>query len=274
MTAYIHRSTPVEIAVKDDGRTVEAYAAVFDVPARVSDVEGRYMEVIDRTAFNKAIADARPQGGRQAWKVGVFYNHGMTLHGESSDAFSVPIARTEHLEADSTGVLTVARYADTTLANDVLALIREGVITAQSFTGKIVRSSPQLRTGGRYRPGNGGQLPTVRRLELGLQEYGPTPVPVYADAAVVGVRSQLLGTDLRALRALLGVTPDEDVIEEDDVPDTDPAVADAARSDTVPDGPPSDGTPPVTAAGDEHVARHDDEWLREFRAALRTRGIV
>src|SRR4051812_19073505 len=102
MTAYIHRSTPVEIAVKDDGRTVEAYAAVFDVPARVSDQEGRYMEVIDRAAFNKAISDAAPQGGRQAWKIGVFYNHGMTLHGDSSSDFALPIARTMHIEADST----------------------------------------------------------------------------------------------------------------------------------------------------------------------------
>jgi HK97 family phage prohead protease len=272
MSGFIHRSTPVDIAVTgDDGRTVEAYAAVFNVPARIRDQEGSYHEVIDPSAFSRAIDHARPQGSRQHWLTGVFYNHGMTLHGESSSDFSVPIARTVHVEADTTGVLTVSRYADTQLGNDVLALIREGVIRAQSFTGRIIRSTPQLRPGQRYRPTPEGGIPTVRRMELGLSEYGPTPVPAYAEAAVVGVRSAVLGQDLRALRALLDVTPDQD--EYPDEPDAELPDTASQEAPVV-----SDPASPPAAAG-EHAVRSstddtDDEWQREFRARLRTRGIV
>src|SRR6266568_7666268 len=38
-----------------DGRTVEAYAAVFGEPAEIQDHEGHYVEVIDPSAFNRAI---------------------------------------------------------------------------------------------------------------------------------------------------------------------------------------------------------------------------
>src|SRR6185437_3749471 len=79
------------------------------------------------------------------------------------------------------------------LGNEVLELWRSGAITAQSFTGSIVRSSPELRRGDRYRP-RGGELPRVRRLELGLREFGGTPFPAYDGAGLVGVRMSPLGT--------------------------------------------------------------------------------
>ena len=47
-----------------DGRTVTAYAAVFDTPTKISDFEGEYIERIHPAAFNKAIRDAAPQGNR------------------------------------------------------------------------------------------------------------------------------------------------------------------------------------------------------------------
>lgn len=173
-----------------DGRTVEAYAAVFDSPAEIRDGEGHYREVIDRTAFNKTLSDARRDGG--AWRVGCFYNHGMSIHGTPEGQFSLPLGTPVHIEATSRGLLTRTRYAKTELADQVLELIDSGAITAQSFTGRIVRSDPGRPVGGKYRPGRGTGLPMVRRMELGLREYGPTPFPAYADAAVLGVRASLL----------------------------------------------------------------------------------
>jgi phage head maturation protease len=278
----ISRSTPVEAQVRE-GRIVEAYAAVFGTPAEIVDQQGHYNEVIDRAAFNKAIKDAAPAGKRGEWLTGVFYNHGLTIHGDSAPEFSVPLGRTMNVSADSTGVLTVTEYAETRLAGDILELIRQGAIRAQSFTGKIIRSSPELARGGRYRPDGRGELPTVRRLELGLREYGPTPIPAYQAAEVVGVRSALLnalaGGNTTLLRALLDATTDDDPLAAGDV-------AGAAQSGTAPDGqvagdaPHEEGehSPEGEPLGDPepvHAARSTaDEWTLAMRAKLRARGIV
>ena len=43
-----------------DGRTVEAYAAVFDTPARIHDRQGHYLERIARSAFDATWPNAAP----------------------------------------------------------------------------------------------------------------------------------------------------------------------------------------------------------------------
>jgi phage head maturation protease len=174
------------------GRVVEAYMTVFDEETEIYDGQGRYREAIDRAAFNKRIADLeRSRNGFAAAKV--FYNHGMTIHGTPSDRYSMPTAVCEGIRADTRGPVTRSRYLDTPLGNEVLEMWRSGAVTAQSFTGAIIRSSPELRPGEKYKPRN-GQLPQVRRLELGLKEYGPTPFPAYQGAELVGVRMSPLGT--------------------------------------------------------------------------------
>lgn len=276
----ISRSTPVDAQVRE-GRVVEAYAAVFNTPAEIADQQGHYSEVIDRSAFNRAIAHAAPQGRRAEWLTGVFYNHGLTIHGDSAPEFSVPLGRTTHIEADSTGVLTVTEYAETRLASDILELLRQGAIRAQSFTGKIIRSSPELARGGRYRPDpRTGALTEVKRLELGLREYGPTPVPAYQAAEVVGVRSVLLnvlaGGDPAVLRALLDATPLDDGESSPD-PDgegsgtgsNEPPAGDTSHEQN---GEHSEQEAPAEPV---HVARSSTpaEWALRMQAALRARGI-
>jgi HK97 family phage prohead protease len=279
----ISRSTPVAAEVRE-GRIVEAYAAVFDTPAEIVDQQGHYRETIDRTAFNKAIRDAAPQGPRREWLTGVFYNHGLTIHGDSAPEFSVPLGRTLHVEADSTGVLTRTEYAETRLASDILELIKQGAIRAQSFTGRIIRSAPELSLGGKYRPEpRTGKLPEVKRLELGLREYGPTPIPAYQAAEVVGVRSALLnalaGGNTAVLRALLDSTTDDDPLAGADG-------AGAGGSGTSPDGQAAGDAPheegehspdgePLGDPAPVHAARTSaDEWTLAMRAKLRARGIV
>ena len=174
------------------GRLVEAYCAVFNEPAEIKDFQGHYEEDIDRVAFNKRIADIeRSRSGYGLVKV--MYNHAMTIHSTPSERFSIPCAVPKHISAEGRGVLTRSFYPDTPLGNEVLELWREGGITAQSFSGPIIRSSPELRRGDKYRP-RSGQLQRVTRLELGLREYGPTPFPAYSGAELVGVRMSPLGT--------------------------------------------------------------------------------
>lgn len=177
-----------------DGRTVEAYAAVFDTPAEIHDRQGHYLERIARSAFDATLAE-------RGTSVGVFYNHGLTISGTPSDSGSLPIGKPLEIRADSRGLFTVTQYAATPRVDELLELIRMGAITAQSFAGKFVASTPD-RT--RFSPDTSGHLTTVTRTAIDLTEYGPTPNPAYKAAAIVGVRNDLgakdESTQLRWLR--------------------------------------------------------------------------
>jgi HK97 family phage prohead protease len=181
MSDYISRGVPIT-DLEVSGRTVTAYAAVFDVPTEITDGQGHYLETIDRTAFNRTIKGAGA-------KAGVFYNHGMTIHGTPSESGSIPIGVPTSITADRKGLLTVSRYNGTPMATAVLEAMNEGAIPGYSFTGRIIRSSPDKPPRRRA----GSELPTVTRTELGLKEYGPTPFPAYSGAEIVSVRSALMG---------------------------------------------------------------------------------
>lgn len=212
-----------------DGRTVRAYAAVFDTPAEISDQHGHYMEQIDRRAFNRQL-------GLGISRVSVFYNHGMTLHGTPAGGLgSVPIGSPVEIKADSRGLLTVTRYNRSELADGVLEAIRNGDIRGYSFRGRIFKSNPDRLP----RVSRSGALPTVTRMELGLTEYGPTPSPAYADAGILAIRAALVGAGMtpeEALRMLASTTP-ADVQDQETLSATSaPEPGDAADQPSPDDG--------------------------------------
>jgi HK97 family phage prohead protease len=276
MTTFT-RSYPLDdirIRSGGDGRTVEAYAAVFDTPSEIKDQDGHYNEVIGRSAFDKTIAE---RGG----KFGVFYNHGMTLHGTPSERHSMPIGTPVEVRADQRGVFTVTKYNRTQLADEVLEAINSGAITGQSFSGRMIQSTPKR---GPYR-GRGGEIPTVTRSEIALREYGPTPFPAYEDASITNVRALIRAygvgavdldevdvTDIEALRAAVeaiassraSATNNEDVTEP-----TTPEVEPEARSDT-----PTEGA--VTAEPEPEQGHHSGPVMTrvQARARLLKRGIL
>jgi phage head maturation protease len=169
-----------------DGRTVDAYAAVFDVPVPIRDHEGEYTEIIDRGAFDRAVKFAQPTADREAWRVGVFYNHAMTLHGTPSESGSMPIGVPLEIKPDARGLFTRTRYLD----DKILELIKAGALNAYSFSGSFQRSTPMPPPGGKFsRNRRSGELPTVRRMQSTLREYGPTPSPAYQESVILGVRS-------------------------------------------------------------------------------------
>lgn len=183
MSEFI-RSFPLEdiqIERGGDGRTVTAYAAVFNEPVSIRDQQGQYLEVIDPTAFNRTLQ-------HRGNNFGVFYNHARTLSGTPSDMFSLPLGKPLEVRADAKGVLTVTRYNKNPLADMVLESIRNGEITGQSFSGSFLRSEPATQNV--YRPNADGSLVTVRRMEVAMREYGPTPFPAYQAAEIVGVRGE------------------------------------------------------------------------------------
>jgi HK97 family phage prohead protease len=180
------RAFPLEdISIRSggDGRTVEAYAAVFNSPVPIQDSQGEYEEVIAPGAFKRTIA-------HRGTNFGVFYNHARTLHGQSSDIFSLPLGTPVEVREDARGVITVTRYNRNPLADQVLESIRNGDIRGQSFSGRFVQSTPEAPRHGFRRSADGG-LVTVTRTEIAMSEYGPTPFPAYDEAAILGVRAML-----------------------------------------------------------------------------------
>ena len=199
------------------GRLVEAYAAAFGQVARISDHQGRYDEENDPGAFNDRIAELNRSRGGLA-QVKVMYNHALTIHGTPSERGSVAVAVPKEIRADSKGLLTRSLYLDTPFAEEILEGVRAGAYTAQSYTGAIIASSPELRPGEKHRP-RGGKYPLVRRMKLGLREYGPTPFPAFSGAEIVGVRMSLPGS----------FEDDPGLFEEEDDPDATRAGEDAGQ---------------------------------------------
>ncbi len=202
MTEYMRSFALDDVRVRSggDGRTVEAYAAVFDSPSHVVDQDGEYEEIIDRSMFNRALGLARRAAG--GWNVPVMYNHGQTLFGTASDRHAVPIGVPEDIRADDKGLYTRTRFHKTPLADEILEAIREGSIRSYSFAGIFKKSDPPVPSFG-FRADHAGRLPQVRRLESTLREYGPTPFAVYAEAEIVGVRAE------QAALLLNRLSPDE-----------------------------------------------------------------
>ena len=243
-TELFMRSFALEdIAIRKggDGRTVEAYATVFDTPAEIRDGQGHYMETIDRAAFNKTLADHGT-----AFRVGVFYNHGMNLYGQPSDRYSMPVGTPIDIRADARGLLTVTRYNATPQGDEVLEVIKSGGMAGYSFTGRMIRSNPVKAPRGGYRPGANG-LQTVVRHELGLEEYGPTPMPAYSQAAIVGVRAALREELLNMLSPTSETEPEE--------------ITDTSDTEAVADEP------------QEEHSRRQTPFERRLAVALTARGI-
>jgi phage head maturation protease len=193
MTEFIRAVALDDIRIRagGTGRTVEAYAAIFDEPAEIVDADGHYYEVNHPASFARSIA--HHQGG-----FPVVYNHGMTIAGTPSDRGSVPIGVSKEVRVDKRGVLTISEYGTSELADEVLESIRMGAVKAQSYGGRFIRSDPRVPRGG-FRPGVDGKLRTVTRLEVAMREFGPTPFPAFAGAAITGVRAQqVLGALLTA----------------------------------------------------------------------------
>jgi HK97 family phage prohead protease len=163
-----------------DGRTVEAYAAVFNVPTEVHDQHGDYMEKIHPTAFNRTLAN-----GAVSRSLYMF-NHGMRVTDGRPDSLAqVPIGSPLSVQADGKGLRTVARLNTSDLAEATLAAVKNGDIKGYSFRGNAYKSDPEQMP----RVRRGEALPDVTRMELSLLDFGPAPNPYYVGAEILAVRS-------------------------------------------------------------------------------------
>jgi HK97 family phage prohead protease len=188
-----------------DGRTVEAYAAVFDSPAEIRDHDGHYMEELARTSFDKTLME-------RGTDFAVLFNHGKTIYGTPDGSLSVPIGVPLEVSRDDKGVFTATRYLDNPLADSILDGIKQKAIKGYSFVGRTIKST-------RMRATARGALPTIVRNEIAMREYGPGLFPYYPGATILATRSasafldelaELAPEDVDRFRQMLGIaTPQE-----------------------------------------------------------------
>lgn len=168
---------------KGTGRDVVAYATVWMTPAEIVDQEGHYREQNHPESMSKSIA-------ARADRIFSVYNHGKTLHGTPSERHSVPLGTPLEIRVDKKGLYTVTRYNKDPESDRILEAIKSGSLKGMSYTGVFLRSDPPLRQFERYNADQSGSLTLVTRMEIAVIEYGPTPIPAYLEAAVIGVRNR------------------------------------------------------------------------------------
>jgi HK97 family phage major capsid protein/HK97 family phage prohead protease len=229
------------------GRTVEAYAAVFNAPTEVVDQDGHYREQVHPQAFDRS---ARERLNR----INVFYSHGKTLYGTPSDRGTVPIGTPKEVRGDGRGLLTITEYNRTALADEVLEAIKSGSLRGMSFTGAFLRSD-KVRP---FYPHGDGSLDLVTRLEIGLLEYGPTPLPTYEEAEVLGVRAVVLREPVGREQITIPLAPPPPDAASSTTGD---GVHDSEGSQTPPaaHSTEGDGTPPESTTPPDDSAAHGTE---------------
>lgn len=169
------RAASFEMRADDDsdGRTLEGYAAVFNVPTRIDSWEGRFDEVIARGAFAKTIRERKPV---------LQFDHGRDVA-----TGSVPIGWIEELREDRHGLFVRARLHDNARVEPIRQAIASGAIDGMSFRFRVIREEWDEAPEGSDVP-----LRTIREVEL--FELGPVVFPAY-EATTVGVRSLLADLD-------------------------------------------------------------------------------
>ena len=156
----------IEIRSDGTGRTVHGILVPYNTPARVSDGGPSYEEMFVLGAFERDI-EARNGDFRG---VKFLYQHN---HDE-------PIGRAVELREDASGLFGAFRVAKTARGDEVLELLREGVLDSFSIGFRPVDPAP----GDPIKHGE-----PVVRTKASLRETSLVTFPAYAGALVAGVRA-------------------------------------------------------------------------------------
>lgn len=156
MNQILVKGVKFEAKLSSDKRRVEAYASTFGNVDHDNDV-------ILPGAFSKTIAEAFP-----ANKIKTLWQH----------RWDQPIGRPVAMSQDSKGLITETELSKTTLANDVIALIEDGVIDKTSIGFWIPAGKSATRPDG------------VREIsEVALMEYSFVTFPANDQAIVTGMKA-------------------------------------------------------------------------------------
>ena len=156
-----------DVEADSDKRTIVGYAAAF------GNVDS-YNDVIERGAFAKTLSE-------NGQRVKTFYNH------------MYPIGKPQEMREDARGLYTESKVSRTPRGDEVLELIRDGVITEMSIAFETVKYENDEST-------------DIRTLtELRLREFGPVDFAANEQATIEAVKSLTQRFDAR-LKS--GIDPD------------------------------------------------------------------
>jgi len=168
---------PEAIEFRDDsatGRTMVGHFAVFNRWTEIDSwYEGRFLERIDPSAFDRAFAQHRD-------RVRVLYDHG-----KDPSVGNKPLGVPKVLRSDDIGAYYEVDLFDATYVNDLLPALRHSQLGA-SFRFRVADETWSDPT--RSTDNNPDRLPERTITDLDLYEFGPVTFPAYADATA-GVRS-------------------------------------------------------------------------------------
>ncbi len=161
---YLYRVSPTELEVRSngDGRTIYGLAVPFNTKTRVHERGRTYTETIRPGSFTRTLNE------RGAAKVKFRVQH---------DNETLPIGRAVSLVEDPAGLVGEFRVSETTKGDEVLELVRDGVLDGLSIGFRPIRD--------RWSNDRG----SVERVEVALHEVSVVETPAYAAAAITGVRS-------------------------------------------------------------------------------------
>jgi HK97 family phage prohead protease len=163
-----------------DGLTMSGYAAVFNSPTKIRDLQGEFEETILPGAFKRSLAERTPV---LQWD-----------HGRDPAVGTAPIGDIQDLREDGRGLFVRARLYDHASTGRVRQAIKGKSVKGMSF---------------RFGVPDGGEAWSTRdgmdRREISdadVHELGPVAFPAYRDTEV-SVRSLLAGLEPDEYRALL-----------------------------------------------------------------------
>lgn len=175
------RAFDFELDGPGDGRTLEGYAAVFNSPARIRDLQGDFDEVILPGAFTRSLQRRMPV---LQWD-----------HGKDPSVGTAPIGDIEELREDDHGLYVRARLYDSPSTERVRLAIKGKSVRGMSFRFGVPGG------GDKWSPRSGDvDLREIR--EADTYELGPVVFPAY-DTTSVSVRSILSGLDAAEMRELV-----------------------------------------------------------------------
>lgn len=144
-----------------DGRTVCGIACPFDEPTEIVEYGHRITESVRQGAFSRTIRE------RGADRIKALAQH---------DHQVLPVGRAQLLREQRDGLYCELRISNTSLGDDVLALVNDGVLDGLSIGFEPIEADTSTRD-------------VVIHTEIRLREISLVPWPAYDGARVAGVRA-------------------------------------------------------------------------------------
>lgn len=161
------RAVDFEVDKRGDGLTLTGYAAVFNSPIMVRDIDGDFEEVVSRGAFARSIVERTPVL--------------MFEHGRHPLIGPMPLGVIERMAEDRTGLHVEARLSDNWLIQPVRDAVRDRAVKGMSFRFAVPEG------GDTWKARNG--KPDLRTIaDVDLYELGPVVFPSY-EPTTASIRS-------------------------------------------------------------------------------------